>query len=408
MKRSFPVSADKLLSGMDISHDEQRILLNYRFRFEIWKKVGDTYELEKSKKSDSDHYKAYFANDSKSVIATSGSFVSVYDVETLASIYESTDVGYFYGSLKLAVPSRSSNLYYVNRSFQIVKFNFLSKETKVITDFPSTSLIRSLAVSPDEKILIFASDDGALTHIKLESNQITKLVSIDNNRPIEWISFASDSKSFATVALSASIRVRRSSDGEVLTTIKDYKSPAYELWFHPSGNMIAASTAYGVMKLWHLKDLATSSDIPIDKVSWPKWVNDDQFSVVDTSDEKKWINLISAESGEQKFVNAALADASKVSGVETDSSPTLERCVSVLSESAFQLFECEKNFPIFESKYVVSKDGSVMISYKDEKLSFIRTSDFRVLAQKEFKYSWKITGEHYYMILMMIQPVVIV
>ncbi|RYZ91270.1 MAG: hypothetical protein EOP04_01005 [Proteobacteria bacterium] len=389
VKRSFPISADKDLQGMDISHDEQRMLLNYRSRFEVWKKVGNTYEFEKSKESYSDFFKTYFANDSKSVITTSASSISVYDADSLEWSEAPTDAGDFYGRVKLAVPSRSTNLYYVNRSFQIVKFNILTKEKTVITDFSSTSKIRSIAVSPDENILMFASDDGTLTQVRLDNKNITKFVSIDNSSAIEWISFAPDSKSFATVALSASIRVRRSSDGEVLNTIKDYKSPAYELWFHPSGETIAASTLRGALKLWYLKDLVTSSDIPIDRVDGPKWESDEQFSLVNTVDEGKWLTLIPTEFGEPKYVDAASAYSNNVIGGGSLIPFTFEWCLAVSRESSFQLYKCEENFPIFKSKYVISNDRSIMISYQNQKLSFIRTSDFKVLAEKEYEYLTK-------------------
>ncbi|RYZ85139.1 MAG: hypothetical protein EOP04_16600, partial [Proteobacteria bacterium] len=104
-KRSFAITKDDSLRGMDISHDEKRILLNYRSRFEVWMKVDNTYIFERSLAAEDRFDYVYFANDSQSIVANTDHTVKVLNSEDLGQIVELNTINVFNGIIALAAPT---------------------------------------------------------------------------------------------------------------------------------------------------------------------------------------------------------------------------------------------------------------------------------------------------------------
>lgn len=125
-------------------------------------------------------------------------------------------------------------------------------DPKVATMKGHTSFVRSVAFSPDGKLLASGSIDGT---IKIWRVGIWKELATlsGHNGNVFSVSFSPDGKFLASGSNDSNIKIWETEDWQEVKTIVGNSGPIYSVAFSPDGQYLA-SGSFKVIKLWDVKD----------------------------------------------------------------------------------------------------------------------------------------------------------
>jgi WD40 repeat protein len=109
--------------------------------------------------------------------------------------------------------------------------------------------VRSVAYSPDGKLLATAELDGTAKLRDAETGRVVRVLE-DNPRGVNGVSFAPDGRTLATAGLDGVVRIRDVASGEVLREFPGDGSPVYSVAFSPDGRTLASCGDDDKVHLW--------------------------------------------------------------------------------------------------------------------------------------------------------------
>lgn len=125
-----------------------------------------------------------------------------------------------------------------------------SLETPRPNEFRSdTSLIWSLAFSPDDSLLASGGSDGRVALYDLRARKALPPL-IDDAGVVWSLAFAPDGKTLASASGDSKIRLWNLLAGEAALVLTGHRGPVTGVRFTPDGLLMASSGADGVIRLW--------------------------------------------------------------------------------------------------------------------------------------------------------------
>ena len=122
--------------------------------------------------------------------------------------------------------------------------------TKPLRTIRVTSLVRSIAISPDGKIIVSGNDQG---EVQLWNRNTEKLLYtfLRHSNWIQSVVFSPDGKLIASGSIDGTIKLWNLSTKKLIRTFEK-SQPVYSLTFSPDGKLIASGNGGGIIRLWDL------------------------------------------------------------------------------------------------------------------------------------------------------------
>jgi S1-C subfamily serine protease len=122
-----------------------------------------------------------------------------------------------------------------------------------------TSLVYSVAISPDGQTIVSGSEDRSIKIWRLSDGQLLKTLNTDMsgggyNNSIGAVVISPDGKNIIAGGGGSTIKIWRLSDGQLLKTLIGHTSPISSLLISPNGKNIISGSRDNTIKIWRLSD----------------------------------------------------------------------------------------------------------------------------------------------------------
>jgi WD40 repeat protein len=127
-----------------------------------------------------------------------------------------------------------------------------SQTPQLVVQTGHTSFVKSIAFSPDGKILASASKDQTVKLWETASGR--QLFTLTQPDEVWAVAFSPDGKTLATGGRDNTVRLWDARAGVELRTLRGHEGPVHAVAFSPDGKTLASGAWDKTIKLWHLAE----------------------------------------------------------------------------------------------------------------------------------------------------------
>jgi WD40 repeat protein/energy-coupling factor transporter ATP-binding protein EcfA2 len=154
--------------------------------------------------------------------------------------------------LTSAIFSASKNVLVTATSDKTISmWNISSGKVELISATATNSIVRSLAISNDEKKIFYATETGDISTIKL-SDQTTSTIFFSKSTPALCLNYNKERNQLAAGFTDGKIRLFDLEDNS-FRIMKDHISRVESIIYNPSGDLLASSGSDKTIRIYNLK-----------------------------------------------------------------------------------------------------------------------------------------------------------
>jgi len=199
------------------------------------------------------------------ICGTDDSKIQLFSLTNSVSLKQDL-VGHTSIIVALSVSSDSKFFVSVSNDKTIRKWDLNTLTSEVLVQIESK--VNAIKISPDNKYLAIATQDGKIVLFDIEGKAIARTVFEEGKNAVTALAFNHSGSWFASGDSKGNVKIWDTKNYTLLETLEGHRSRIYDIDFSPEDNLVASSSLDGTVRMWDCENINNQPVVLTDHESW--------------------------------------------------------------------------------------------------------------------------------------------